>query len=467
MANLVLLSWPLVVMMLFSKLDIQRALILSILVGYLILPPLIAFYVPGLPPFDKSTLPTVMAALLLVGKGREARLREVPPYGFVLLTLIIIFIGSPLVSNLLNGNELIDGNAHRPGLTVVSGVKDMMKAYVQILPFLLGYRYLGDARGAELTCRLVVMAMLWYSILMLAEVRLSPQMNVWVYGFFQHDFIQTIRYGGFRPIVFLEHPLWVASLTATAFMFSIGIFRANRDSRSRTIMLYLGWLLLICKSAGALLLSALFIPLLGFLRPRLALLVACALVAAAVAYPMLRSTPLMPAERIVEMAKSVSEERGRSLEFRLMNEEDLLVRAMEKPLWGWGGSGRSLIIDPFDGKVTVIPDGLWVIYLGARGMIGYLATFLLLASPVVLAYRAVARAGKDIETEHYLVAAMAVAVAINIVDLIPNATLTPITWLVAGTALGNARRLLVSGPSLVRRETISLPLPQRGLKTIL
>ena len=45
---------------------------------------------------------------------------------------------------------------------------------------------------------------------MLVEVRLSPQINTWIYGFFQHDFIQMMRYGGFRPIVFLPHGLWVA-----------------------------------------------------------------------------------------------------------------------------------------------------------------------------------------------------------------------------------------------------------------
>ena len=44
----------------------------------------------------------------------------------------------------------------------------------------------------------------------LFEVRFSPQLNIWIYGFFQHDFQQMIRGGSFRPIVFLPHGLWVA-----------------------------------------------------------------------------------------------------------------------------------------------------------------------------------------------------------------------------------------------------------------
>lgn len=44
-----------------------------------------------------------------------------------------------------------------------------------------------------------MLGVLWYTIPMLIELRLSPQMNVWVYGFFQHDFIQTVRYGGSLP----------------------------------------------------------------------------------------------------------------------------------------------------------------------------------------------------------------------------------------------------------------------------
>jgi hypothetical protein len=36
---------------------------------------------------------------------------------------------------------------------------------------------------------------------------------------------------------------------------------------------------------------------------------------------------------------------------------------------------------------------------------------------------------------------LALLLAINLIDMIPNATLTPLTWLIAGTLLGMAEAL--------------------------
>ncbi|MFC3568485.1 hypothetical protein [Paracoccus simplex] len=467
MAVFVLLIWPVVMMWMFTRYDRQQALILSLVAGYLVLPPLITFFIPGIPGFDKHTTPTVVAAILLASRQGSDPFPEAPSMGPLIKTLLAIFIFTPLLTDLLNGDVLIEGNTFRPGLTVASGVKEMFRAFFQVLPLLLGYRYLHDFRGARLLCRYIVLAMLWYSIPMLIEIRMSPQINVWVYGYFQHDFIQTIRYGGYRPIVFLEHPLWVASITAVAFAFAVGLARSERTRRAKLIVGYLAFALFICKSAGALILSAIFIPLIALYSPRRVVLVAAVAVSVATLYPVLRSSPFMPLQGIVDLAMSASPERARSLEFRLMNEERLLERAMEKPLLGWGGSGRSLIVDPYDGDLMAIPDGLWVIYLGSRGMLGYLAVFLLLAAPVFLLYRAMSKHRSGPVSEYALLGAMAVAVAMNVIDLIPNATLTPITWLIAGSLLGNAARVYASSttPAAILE---SEPEPRkRGLATIL
>src|SRR5204863_66271 len=51
-----------------------------------------------------------------------------------------------------------------------------------------------------------------YSVLILWEVRMSPQLHATVYGASprQADFAQAIRWGGYRPIVFMPHGLAVA-----------------------------------------------------------------------------------------------------------------------------------------------------------------------------------------------------------------------------------------------------------------
>lgn len=467
MAGFVLLMWPAVMLWLFTKFDKQQALILSLVVGYLLLPQLITFYLPGIPGFDKHSIPAIVAAILLASKRHEKTVADPPPMGPIVKVLLAVFILTPLVTDLLNGDVLVDGNTVRPGLTIASGVKEVMGAYIEVLPLLLGYRYLHDYRGAKMLCGYVVLGMLFYSIPMIIEVRLSPQINVWVYGYFQHDFMQTIRYGGYRPIVFLEHPLWVASITSIAFVFSVGLAKTDRSLRAKLTVAYLALLLLICKSAGALLLSMIFAPLIGLANPRRVLMICCIGVTLATAYPVLRSSAFMPLQGIVDLAMSISPERGRSLEFRLMNEEKLLERALEKPMMGWGGSGRSLNVDPYDGDTVNIPDGLWVIFLGVRGLVGYLAAFLLLCAPVFLMYRAASKYRSVESSEFPLLGAMAVAVTMNIIDLIPNATLTPITWLIAGTLLGNAARVY-GGQSVTLADGAEKPQPEKpGLVTII
>jgi hypothetical protein len=95
----------------------------------------------------------------------------------------------------------------------------------------------------------------------------------------------------------------------------------------------------------------------------------------------------VPLDAILDLALSYSEARHQSLEFRIVNEEQLLARAMEKPWFGWGGYGRNLIIDPITGRILSVPDGKWIILLGTFGWMGYLAEFGLLTLPLFLLAR--------------------------------------------------------------------------------
>ena len=126
----------------------------------------------------------------------------------------------------------------------------------------------------------------------------------------------------------------------------------------------------------------------------------------------------------------------------MMNEQQLVERAMERPTFGWGNWGRSLFYDPYDGRMSAVPDGQWVIWVGARGVFGYLAYFLLLLTPIFALLRAMPRGRKlPHNSELVMLGTLSLMLAMNLLDLIPNATLTPLTWLTAGVLLGNANRL--------------------------
>lgn len=465
------LIWPVVTGVIFSRMDRQNALIWTILGGYLLLPPAVQIDLPAVPGINKAMIPVLCAAffLFLQRPPGPDRGPGAPSMGMLITILLVMNFTSPMLTTVTNSDPIFGGFTPRPALSISQGISETMLVGVQLLPFLLGYNLLGDRRGAETLLRALVIAILGYSVLMLFEVRFSPQLNIMLYGYFQHDFGQTVRYGGFRPIVFTEHPLWLAVVTMCGFVASVAIARVEGTRRSILIACYLAFIMVICRSAGALIQALIAVPLVALARPRMMILAATIVASAALAYPVLRTTSLMPLQAIVDTATSISPERGQSLDFRLENEEKLVQRGLERPIFGWGGWGRSLFFDPYNGRLTSIPDGLWVIWIGAKGIYGYLAQFLMLVVPVWTMLLAVPRRIPDHAlAEFQMLGGLSLMLAMNCLDLIPNATLTPVTWLIAGTLLGNARRLLVGvgQPEDEHGETASLP-KKAGLQTIL
>lgn len=440
---IMLLSWPIVVAVLFSRMPRQKAAIWSILAGYLFLPPVINIDLPAIPPIDKATIPA-MAALFFAytSPRREGEGLPPPPPGLLITVLFLMMLASPILTAATNPDTLFDGIVVRPNVGIVQGIGEMIVTGFHLIPFILGYWLLSDRNGPILLAKALIAAMLVYSIPMLIEVRLSPQMNVWVYGFFQHDFVQTMRYGGFRPIVFLQHPLWVAFLTLTALVCAVALTRAHRTRNWFAVSGWLGMMLVICKTLGVLVHAFIAVPILWFLRPRMAVLAACLLGVAVVSYPAVRAAGILPVDQVIEKATGAEADRGQSLEFRLINETILLARAQERVLFGWGGWGRALIVNPESGEVETITDGEWIRVLGERGVFGFVAEFFLLLTPLIMLLRAWPKAGAGRPgAQELTLAAIAMILGLNMVDLVPNATLTPITWMMAGIVAGAARRL--------------------------
>ena len=440
LATMMLVLWPVVVLALFSRMSRTSALIWSLLAGYLILPPVVAIDLPVVPALDKNGVAAIAAglALLLRGVGRDGA----PRMGGVLRLLIALTICSPLLTALTNHEPLVDGVSVRPGQTMSEGVAGAILAGISILPFILGFRVLSEAASARSLLMALCAAMLVYSLPMLVEIRLSPQLNVWIYGFFPHEFQQTIRYGGFRPVVFLEHPLWVALMTLTGLVAAVTLRRTARAEGGRSSVwaaasLYLAVMLVLVKSAGVLLLAAFALPAMWWLRPRMIVRAACFAGILVCLYPLARG--VLPLDSVVATVEAVSPERAQSLLYRLDNEDLLLARALEKPFFGWGQWGRQLVVDPDTGRYLTVADGQWIIALGRGGIVQLTAEFgLLLAGAVMLARQMPRSAPREVAVP---IAGLALLLALNMIDLLPNATLTPITWLIAGTVAGNAARL--------------------------
>ena len=441
LAYLMLALWPIVTVMLFRRYDPSRALIIAMLGGYLFLPePPAAFDLPLLPPFTKHSLPAMTAFfILLFTQGRNF---QILPDHWLAKTLVLVFVFSPIFTVINNGESITWGITYLPALGIKDAIALPMQQFLLLLPFLLA-RHLLSTRDTQRELLMgIVIGGLAYSLLMLIEVRLSPQLNNWIYGYYQHFFGQSIRFGGYRPVVFLYHGLWVAFFAMTAAVSAFALWRMT-EGKNKTkfffIAVYLACVVVLAKSFGALLFLMALVPCVVFLGRMVQINLAIALAALALAYPNLKAVDLVPQDQILEQFDKIDEDRGNSLRFRFMNEDVLLERAMTKPAFGWGSWGRNQIYDHITGELQTVSDGRWIIVFGVYGWVGFLAEFGLLTLPIFLLWQQARRLSDHQITP--LIAPMSLILAFNVFDLLPNATLTPLTWLMAGALTGYAERL--------------------------
>jgi hypothetical protein len=439
--------YPLIVWQLWKRLPAPQALVWTILAGYLALPEATSINFPMVPDFTKVTIPNLAAlamAFWLLG-DRMSFL----PYNPIGRAMILVYLISPFLTVMTNTEPLFFTEAMIQGMRPYDSVSGVVGQALALLPLFLGRRYLGNAEGADLILRALVAGAMVYSLPILIEAAISPQLHSMVYGFMQHDFSQTLRAGGYRPMVFMPHGLWLAFFVASAVIAAIALFRSETpEGRPKALIIAGGLMviLVVCKSAGPMIYGIVF-GLCALILPRRGQILIGALIALIViSYPALRGSGLFPIEDIQSLATKLGAERAQSFNFRVENEEQLLNRAQLKPWFGWGGYGRNSEHDPITGQIITIGDGAWIILLGITGWFGYVAEFGLTALPLLLLGReALIRRGSDFSPA---VAALALIHAASMVDLLPNATHVPLTWLVAGALLGDAERL--------RRQRIAL-----------
>lgn len=439
-AYLALALWPVVAWQLWTRLDRARALIWTVLGGYLLLPPLTAFNFPVIPDLDKVSIPNLMALICALWLAQDKI--SFVPQGWLGKALIAVYVLSPFGTVLTNGDPLIFQQAQINGMRIYDSLAAISYQLIALMPFFLARRYLGSPDGARAIVAALVAAGLAYSLPMIVEAVMSPQINVWVYGFFQHDFFQTIRYGGYRPVVFLPHGLWVAFfafMAVAAALVSLRHVAPEARPRALLVLLYLAAMLILCRSAGPIIYALALTPLILLTPPRWQLMFAAVMAMGVIAYPVLRGAHLVPVDQILALADNLSPDRAYSLSFRIENEEILLARAQERPIFGWGGYGRAFTHDPITGETLNIADGAWVILLGNYGWVGYLTEFGLFALPLLLLGREALRQ-RRVDLSPW-VAGLALILGANMVDLLPNATQIPFTWLMAGALLGEAERL--------------------------
>lgn len=435
-AYFALFGWPAVCVALFLRLRVESAAICSLLGAYMLLPANLEVQVPYLPPLDKTSIAALTTFLLCWIKAPAMPARRP---ALVVYLLCAGFVFSPLLTSFDNNYELQIAGGSIPGFYPIDAFKYIGRHLIMLLPFFIAFRFLSTDYGRKLLLTSVPLAVLFYSPLMLFELRMSPQLHNWVYGYFPSSFAQQIRDSGFRPVVFLSHGLELALITSMALISAL-ILARGRQRLARVpasaIAVYFSGLLLLCKSLGPTMYAFMLAPVIWLTRPRAWVKVACVILLVISVYPALRTAKLIPLNAVVSISDLVSADRSASFQMRVMNEEQLLAKANEKPLFGWGAWGRNRLYDEWTGRSTSVTDGGWIIVFGVWGWLGYLSTFVLFAACALRAHREI---GRDSGPASVTLGGLCLLLTVYVLNMLPNATNMMLPLLLAGSIATSAK----------------------------
>jgi len=424
-----LIAWPFISVFFYKRFDQLTATFCTIVGGLLILPVKVQIDFPLIPPLDKTSI-SALSALFCLRFVTHTRIRLLPITRAEKL-LSVAFLLVPLITMYNNQESIVsrDGLV-KFGLTYGDAVSSIFENYIILVPFIIGVLIVRTYEDQVKIFKLATIAGLIYSLPILFEVRFSPQLHWWTYGFFPHDFTQQKRYDGFRPVVFLGHGLLVAMFIATTLGSAISLWREKQRifSLSNTaVVAYLFVILVLCKSAGALLFGIFLLIAVRSLKYNNLIRGAIVISSIFLLYPLLSMGNLFPHDFLVDVAKGIDPERAGSLQFRFRHEGDLLEHARQKLSFGWGGWNRNRL----DGSIT---DGAWIITLGKYGLFGFSALFGLALLAIGRGFRSIKLLSEP-KVKH-LIAAHALIISIILVDQIPNSSLNLWTWFLTGALIG-------------------------------
>ena len=392
------------------------------MVGWLVLSPRLGINLPGVPKLTKDYAVAygILIGILLCKSNWIRRYRR-SYFDFIILAFIL----SPAFSSLLNGLGPWDAGSEAYGRLIVWGV-----------PYLAG-RILVDSLDDVKQCALaVLLAGLIAVPLCLIEIRLSPQLHRWVYGFHVHRFHMNIRLGGYRPTLMFRHGIevgtWLACSTIIAIWFALVSPRLKAfylQARAHAaIMIAIS---ILSRSLGSLILlfgaTAVAVATRAS-RTKLILLVLTLMVPA---YLTVRISGIWSPDFIVDLVETHADaSRARSFEARQIQEVVLTEKAKQRLPFGWGGHNRFRVFDDF-GQQTTVVDALWLIIFGKYGLFGLVSLYGLLCIPsIIIVWKTPAR--YLLHPNMAGVVALILALFIANADSLQNAFYSPLMMISAG-----------------------------------
>ncbi len=420
-ATIALFGWIPVVLALFAVLPARRAMVASSIAGWLLLPPT-GIDLPGLPAYDKAVAATfgILLATVIFEPNRLIAFR---PRWFDLPMLLWCLC--PFFSSISNDLGVYDG------LTAV-----LRQITMWLIPYLVGRLYLTDFNGLRDLARGMVVGGVCLIPFCFFEARMSPLLLPTIYGIRGYE---GTRFGGYRPHIFfstgLELGLWMNAVTLIAiWLWRTGQLKRLAGLPAGAITAMLVFTAVLCRSTGATLLLLLGLGSLWVCWRTKTKWAMWAMLAIAPTYYTLRISDAWSGNNAVELVRSLfGEDRAGSLWYRFMNEDFFIAKALQRPLFGWGGWGRIFVYDEAGGKLTVV-DQLTIIAFSTYGYVGLVAfTMVLLLPPFLFLRRFAVKQWAQAD----LAPAVAIALVLNLylLDCMLNGMLNVIYIIAAGGLL--------------------------------
>lgn len=465
MDTLAFLVWLPIAAVIFALKKPHIAALSVLVIGGSYLPEHMTVPLPVFPDLSKNILPSIAVVIMgmLFGKGL---FRKLSLDGMTRMLLVVVFI-SDIGSVLLNRDAFSVGAAvireieTRTAITYV--IEDWLAFFV---PFLVGLAITRQREWALEGVRAWLVLAGVYGVFVVFESRFSPQLHIKLYGYFQHDWIQMVRDGGFRPIVFMNHALEVALyMSMSTLLAAMALKRGKIVKSALPLLLYLVLCTLLCKSSGSIGMMMAGLGLLLFAKPVSQARVARVLVWLVLLVPVVRASGYFPADRIITWATNLTNaERADSLAYRFRNDGELVERTMERPWFGWGGESRGFVYNA-DGTTNTVVDGFWIIIFNARGFIGYYALFGVMVWPVFVANKRITKLERKDRT---LLGGLTLVHGLYCFDLLINGMYNAFPFLLGGMVFGVSRNAWQpldprgAMPSFPAAARASIPAPAPG-----
>lgn len=443
-AMLALLAFVPLALYLARRLPRAYAVATIVIGGSLFLPEgVVLFDAMLIPAIEKERLTYIGALIAILAYHKEVFRAARPGAGPEALFVLIVL--AFLCTVAMNRNPMFNYDTMQDPLGIYWILARSVDDFITLLiPFVVGRTMFRSRQDLEALAYVTVGAGLIYAVLIAIEALMAIPFHVWQLSYVIYDVNPqpSWRWGGIQPVVFMENQLSTAGFMVVAVILAAGFGAAKAQVNWRGVRRAHLWTalgLLLTRVSSCNIYGIVFGGALRFFKAR-----RCGLIAALVAmmvciYPAMRLADIFPNEKLVQLAaEHINEDRARSFEGRFL-EEDFVFEGLGDRLWfGWG------MFDRIPGAATFGQgeqglDSYLVIRVGLTGIIGFELIFMLMAIPVLLAWRRL-RLLKD-DAAQFMMAALMLCVAARMVDFLMNGLFNALPFFLGGALYGIAKSI--------------------------